>query len=758
MHTRGVELTIGDRKSGRWGSRVVGLVSAWLLVASSARGEDIAFPGVPASWELVQMADLEGDDRDELIFREPQAGPLSMYHVVPANEGGFEPSSFPLISTIWELVGSGDFNADGMEDLLWIHSNQVGVFLMNGLTPSWRPITLAGGPALIVASEELAAIGDLDGDGADELVWRHTQTGAANYWDLRSEEMSLEVVGVESLGSVSIDHWSIIGAEDADNDGDDDLYWRSLLDGRAYVWTFHQGGVQAGGGKLVDGPSALHFPGDPPGQQWSALAAGDFDGNGDADIVWRSSPAGLWRLTLLEDGVFERYEVYGSLQDQASKPLDVGDLDGDGRSDIAWSGVPSWGIGPDGVVHRFRPTWRGIHFAPETYLDPPFNTSEPGNDWRNWYMRKPGVIRPQVQEEMRAIRNVGGFSHLRLIFSAGGHITWPVPEDAELQLVADVVQDAYGAGFTAVSLALPTWCQLSEHQVANSSIEWDHVGGHCEGEILSCNTCCPPDPANPCSPCFCVRLFWDCVPCSPDWSMDCESGVTNPPAPRPGYTYLDRVKDYYSLTLTGIQSHLEARGVPLEFVEFVSIAGAPFSPFGGETNLFGNPEFELKQEVARFFKTIIPHVRSLTDWGVGVALLPENIGDPDRITYRFMSEWLQAMPIDSIDLIDVSIPSYFDSEEMLALIEPQHRHKVILSDFLEREQQQRTVPEVVEEALGRISAARVRGWWFWTYKTYTDSETRPVREYGVRGGNMENDVGWDHESLALFAIDHGYRE
>ncbi|WP_206052340.1 hypothetical protein, partial [Nioella ostreopsis] len=50
------------------------------------------------------------------------------------------------VSFDWDIVGTGDYNGDGMDDTLWrnVNTGSVGMYDMASGTPSWQSIGQAG--------------------------------------------------------------------------------------------------------------------------------------------------------------------------------------------------------------------------------------------------------------------------------------------------------------------------------------------------------------------------------------------------------------------------------------------------------------------------------------------------------------------------------------------------------------------------------------------------------------------------------------
>jgi hypothetical protein len=71
----------------------------------------------------------------------------------------------------------GDFNGDGMSDILWGHTDgSIAIWLMNGLNPSGGAVLLGPG-----SSWSVRRTGDYDGDGKSDLLLQHAD-GRTAIW------------------------------------------------------------------------------------------------------------------------------------------------------------------------------------------------------------------------------------------------------------------------------------------------------------------------------------------------------------------------------------------------------------------------------------------------------------------------------------------------------------------------------------------------------------------------------------------------
>jgi hypothetical protein len=97
---------------------------------------------------------------------------------------------------------------------------------MNGTTVAATGYTSAGADT----SWSIAGIGDLDGDGRGDVLWRRTQ-GETAVWHM--DGTSVERIGL--LPGVGA-NWSLDRVLDFDGDWRSDLLWREAASGATYVW------------------------------------------------------------------------------------------------------------------------------------------------------------------------------------------------------------------------------------------------------------------------------------------------------------------------------------------------------------------------------------------------------------------------------------------------------------------------------------------------------------------------------------------
>src|SRR5262249_6977401 len=115
--------------------------------------------------------------------------------------------------------------------------------------------------------------GDYDGNGAADLLWENSSTGALTLWLLNGGAVG--ATGVLDRSSLpSAEAWHVGGSADFNGDGRGDRMLFSRVRGEVEVWTFA-------------GPAvATRTRHDGHVGAWSVAAVDDTDGDGMAEIVW----------------------------------------------------------------------------------------------------------------------------------------------------------------------------------------------------------------------------------------------------------------------------------------------------------------------------------------------------------------------------------------------------------------------------------------------------------------------------------------
>ena len=271
----------GDGRSDILWRNVDGQMSNWLGQANGGFVQNNANAAavVPVAWQIAGTGDFNGDGRDDILWRNTD-GQISNWLATAA--GGYtqnNANAAAVVPIAWHVVGIGDFNGDGRDDILWRHND--------GTVSNWLA-TVAGGFTANDANAarfaptnwHVAGTGDFNGDGRDDVLWRNDNGQLSNWLGTASGGFTLN----DSVALTMVDPaWRIAGTGDFNGDGRDDILWRHT-DGTLSNWL----GTATGGFVNNGSVSGTNVP-----LAWSVVAIGDYNGDGRDDILWRHTDGTL---------------------------------------------------------------------------------------------------------------------------------------------------------------------------------------------------------------------------------------------------------------------------------------------------------------------------------------------------------------------------------------------------------------------------------------------------------------------------------
>jgi hypothetical protein len=210
------------------------------------------------NWKPQGIADFDRDGRPDLLWHQGVTGETQVWFMndaarigftmLSAGSGGGNVNGMTDASG-WLLAGTGDFNRDGIPDILWHNRNSGATVIwhMNVLNRPRRFIRIDSAPFATSlnlpdsSGWRLAAINDFDGDGNLDIVWRNAASNSVSVWHM-SDATFLYSSAVIADYSPS-GNQDLVATADFDRDGKRDLMWLNRDTRELFLWSLPTDGA-----------------------------------------------------------------------------------------------------------------------------------------------------------------------------------------------------------------------------------------------------------------------------------------------------------------------------------------------------------------------------------------------------------------------------------------------------------------------------------------------------------------------------------
>ena len=182
---------------------------------------------------------------------------------------------------------------------------------------------------------EINGTGDFNRDGDIDILWRYNAPGG---YVVVWYMTGTEVTGIGVMPEVTDLNWQIAGTGDFNLDGNIDILWRYNAPG-GYVVVWYMNGTNVTGIGVMPEVTDLN---------WQLVGTGDFNNDTSVDILWRYNGPGGSNVVWYMDGTYvSGIGVMPEVTDLNWQIVGIGDFNNDTFVDILWRHN---GAGGDNVI------------------------------------------------------------------------------------------------------------------------------------------------------------------------------------------------------------------------------------------------------------------------------------------------------------------------------------------------------------------------------------------------------------------------
>ena len=218
-----------------WQNQSNGYLAAWTMNGTTQTAASLLTPDAvgDTNWKIVATARINSDFKTDIVWQNQATGQLALW--IMNGTTILEATTFEhgrVFDAAWKVVAAADMNGDGRTDLIWRHTQGwIAVWFMDGL----RLIDSALlGPGQVADPDwTIVGAGDFNSDGRNDLVWHHRQGWIAVWFMNGAQQLGTALPSVDRVADTD---WDIVGIWDPNADGHSDFLWYRRRDGFIATW------------------------------------------------------------------------------------------------------------------------------------------------------------------------------------------------------------------------------------------------------------------------------------------------------------------------------------------------------------------------------------------------------------------------------------------------------------------------------------------------------------------------------------------
>ncbi len=217
--------------------------TVWLMEGTRVKARGPSLPAPGPSYAAVTAGDADGDGMADVVWHNAMSGGVILWSMDGTALRAAGADVAGASGQGWTFVTAADFDRDGLNDLVLMSTTtqELSVWLLDGLRLGSKgpPIPPPPGEGWTVTNAA-----DFDADGLNDVLWSNGTTGEMTAWLM--DGVHLRAAGPVLAGPPG-PGWAAITAIDTDLDGMADVVWCDTESDQMEVWKMSAGSLRARG-------------------------------------------------------------------------------------------------------------------------------------------------------------------------------------------------------------------------------------------------------------------------------------------------------------------------------------------------------------------------------------------------------------------------------------------------------------------------------------------------------------------------------
>ena len=266
------------------------------VTASTSLTAGGAAVALSSAWTVDGVGDLNSDGKADILLRNSN-GTFADWTMngsqITTSQLLTSQGATVTLGSAWTVDGLGDFNGDGDADVLLRNTNgTLADWTMNGSQIASSQLLSSQGATVTLGSAwSVAGVGDFNGDGLADILLRNSN-GAFADWTMNGSKIASSQLLTSGGATVTLGAaWSVAGVGDFNGDGLADVLLRNS-NGTLADWTMNGSQIESSQLLTSGGKTVTLDP------SWSIAALGDFTGDGKTDILLQNTSGAFVEWTM----------------------------------------------------------------------------------------------------------------------------------------------------------------------------------------------------------------------------------------------------------------------------------------------------------------------------------------------------------------------------------------------------------------------------------------------------------------------------